>query len=386
MIRRPPRSTLERSSAASDVYKRQRTTSVDVITHVRGMRREIAAQAGAREAARLRGVDVDALLSELTTCIAARRDGDRVLAVIRGSALNQDGRSNGLTAPNGPAQEDVVAQALARAGLKPSQVGYVEAHGPGTVPGDQARVQDLTTVLERAGAGTQESALGSIKSMIGHTKATAGVAGLMKASLALHHRVLPATLGVTRPNPKADFPHSPLYVNSETRPWIRPTSHPRRAGVSAFGFGGTDFHLALEEYDGDFLAGSPAMIGRIPAGLLIWRAASRVELLASVDGLLAQLEAGAEPSLADLAYSLSVGDNTHRGTALAIVAESIADLVAKLRTARGVVVGELSRQHLPVGIHFADGGFATDHQVAFVFPGQGSVSYTHLTLPTSDLV
>ncbi|HBY46339.1 MAG TPA: hypothetical protein DEG70_08810, partial [Chloroflexi bacterium] len=121
------------------------------------------------------------------------------------------------------------------------------AHGTGTVAGDQAEVQALTTVLERAGAGTQESALGSIKSMIGHTKATAGVAGLMKASLALHHRVLPATLGVTRPNPKADFPHSPLYVNSETRPWIRPTSHPRRAGVSAFGFGGTDFHLALEE-------------------------------------------------------------------------------------------------------------------------------------------
>ena len=302
----------------------------------------------------------------------AERDGDRVYAVIQGVGAASDGRDRSMTAPRPEGQMRALDRAYAHAGYSPATVGLFEAHGTGTVAGDQAEVQALTTVLERAGAGTQESALGSIKSMIGHTKATAGVAGLMKASLALHHRVLPATLGVTRPNPKADFPHSPLYVNSETRPWIRPTSHPRRAGVSAFGFGGTDFHLALEEYDGDFLAGSPAMIGRIPAELLIWRAASRVELLASVDGLLAQLEAGTEPSLADLAYSLSVGDNTHRGTALAIVAESIADLVAKLRTARGVVVGELSRQHLPVGIHFADGGFATDHQVAFVFPGQGS--------------
>ncbi|HMM40682.1 MAG TPA: beta-ketoacyl synthase N-terminal-like domain-containing protein, partial [Thermomicrobiales bacterium] len=302
----------------------------------------------------------------------AERDGDRIYAVIQGVGAASDGRDRSMTAPRPEGQMRALDRAYAHAGYSPATVGLFEAHGTGTVAGDQAEVEALATVLERSGAATQGSALGSVKSMIGHTKATAGVAGLMKAALALHHRVLPPTLGVTRPNPKADFPHSPLYVNSETRPWIRSGSHPRRAGVSAFGFGGTDFHLALEEYQGDFLGGPAAMVGRMPAELLIWRGNSRGDLTTAVDRLLAQLDAGATPSLADLAYSLYLDLPKAGGPTLAIVAESLGDLAAKLRVAREVIQSPADRQHLPSGVHFAEQGYALDRQVAFVFPGQGS--------------
>ena len=141
--------------------------------------------------------------------------------------------------------------------------------------------------------------------MIGHTKATAGVAGLVKAALALHHRVLPPTIGVTEPNPEARFDESPFYVNSEARPWIRGAEpHPRRAGVSAFGFGGTDFHIVLEEYTGDPLCARRGAVDRWPAELLVWRG-TRSEITAAVEELGAELAGGAEPALADVAFTLA---------------------------------------------------------------------------------
>lgn len=302
----------------------------------------------------------------------AERDGDRIYAVIQGIGAASDGRDRSMTAPRPEGQMLALDRAYAHAGYSPASVGLFEAHGTGTVAGDQAEVQSLTTVLGRADAAPQSSALGSVKSMIGHTKATAGVAGLIKATLALHHRVLPPTLGVNRPNPKAGFPDSPLYVNTESRPWVEDSSHPRRAGVSAFGFGGTDFHIALEEYLGDFLDGQPSIVGRLPAELFAWRRASRAELMASIDGTLAQLDAGATPALADLAYSVNLAMPAGGGPTLAIVAESLADLAAKLRTSRDVLLAQASRQHLPTGVHFADEGFAPAGRVAFGFPGQGS--------------
>ncbi len=303
----------------------------------------------------------------------AERDGDRIYAVIQGIGAASDGRDRSMTAPRPEGQMRALDRAYAHAGYSPATVGLFEAHGTGTVAGDQAEVEALATVLDRAGAATQGTALGSVKSMIGHTKATAGVAGLMKAALALHHRVLPPTLGVTRPNPKADFPNSPLYVNTETRPWVQGSAaHPRRAGVSAFGFGGTDFHLALEEYSDAYLGGPAAMVGRMPAELLVWRGGSRADLVAGVDNLLVQLDAGANPSLADLAYTLNLTESPVGGPMLAIVAESVPDLAAKLRVARDVLGGDARRQHMPNGVHFAEEGFALDRQVAFLFPGQGS--------------
>src|SRR5262249_3596844 len=147
-------------------------------------------------------------------------------------------------------------RAYLKAGFSPATVGLVEAHGTGTVAGDQAEVTTLKRVFDAHGAARQACAIGSVEAVIRHTKGTAGaaggpegVAGVQKVALALHHKVLPPTLHVEKPNPKAAFDTSPFYVNAELRPWIgAPSGEPRRAGVSAFGFGGTNFHAVLEEH------------------------------------------------------------------------------------------------------------------------------------------
>src|SRR5205085_6571573 len=202
----------------------------------------------------------------------AERDGDRVYAVIRGVGASSDGKAKGLTAPRAEGQVLALQRAYAKAGISPTTVGLFEAHGTGTVVGDRTEALALSTFLDRAGAAPQSAAIGSVKSMIGHTKASAGVAGIAKVALALYHKVLPPTLGVTQPNPKARFGEGPLYVNSETRPWVHgDPDQPRRAGVSAFGFGGTNFHVVVEEYSGDFMP-RPAASRRWPSELLVWSA------------------------------------------------------------------------------------------------------------------
>src|SRR5215216_5632330 len=150
----------------------------------------------------------------------------------------------------------------------------------------------ISAVYTEGGAASQGGAIGAVESMIGHTKATAGVAGLIKAALALHHKVLPPTNGVTTPNHKADFPSSPFYVNTELRPWIHAAEHhPRRAAVSAFGFGGTNFHLVLEEYTAGFMPPDEPALDPWPAELCVFRAGSRAELAAQVEAVVTALEA-----------------------------------------------------------------------------------------------
>src|SRR5207253_3512527 len=149
-------------------------------------------------------------------------------------------------------------------------VGLVEAHGTGTVVGDQTEAQALGRVFRDAGGLPQSCALGSVKSMIGHSKCAAGLAGLIKAAFALHHKVLPPTL-VEAPNPKANLDGGPLYLNTEARPWVHGAEHPRTAGVSAFGFGGTNFHTVLEEYTSDYLNRPSAGFRRWPAAPFVWR-------------------------------------------------------------------------------------------------------------------
>ncbi|MEP6491995.1 MAG: beta-ketoacyl synthase N-terminal-like domain-containing protein [bacterium] len=177
----------------------------------------------------------------------AQRDGDRVLAVIRGSAVNQDGRSNGITAPNGPAQQAVIRAAHANAGTSPPAVSYVEAHGTGTVLGDPIEVESLAAVLGAGRSDGQPLLVGSVKTNIGHTEAAAGVAGLIKTVLALHHREIPPSLHFRTPNPLIawdEFPY--LRVATSVTPWAAQDGR-RIAGVSAFGFGGTNAHVVLEE-------------------------------------------------------------------------------------------------------------------------------------------
>jgi acyl transferase domain-containing protein/acyl carrier protein len=176
----------------------------------------------------------------------AKRDGDRILAAVRGSAINQDGRSAGLTAPNGPAQESVMRDALAAARLEGSDIGYVEAHGTGTSLGDPIEVRAVGRVLGEGRDPKTPLLIGSVKTNIGHLESAAGVAGFIKVVLSLRHEAIPKHLNFNRPNPFIDWANLPVAVADETKPW--PTSaRPRRAGVSSFGFSGTNAHVILEE-------------------------------------------------------------------------------------------------------------------------------------------
>ena len=182
----------------------------------------------------------------------AERDGDKVYAVIRGIGTSSDGRSKSVYAPVPEGQARALRKAYEVAGYGPETVDLVEAHGTATKAGDAAEIKGLKMVFEESGRKDRQwCALGSIKSQIGHTKAAAGAAGLIKIVLALHHKILPPTIKITKPTKQADFPNSPFYVNSEARPWVHAALHPRRASVSSFGFGGSNFHMTCEEYVGD---------------------------------------------------------------------------------------------------------------------------------------
>lgn len=185
----------------------------------------------------------------------ARRDGDRIWAVIRGSAVNSDGRSNGITAPNPRAQEAVLRAAYQAAGVDPAEVDYVEAHGTGTPLGDPIEAAALGVVLG-AGAGRKPERpllVGSVKTNLGHLEAAAGITGLIKVVVAMTHGLIPATLHFDAPSPHIRFDETGLRVVAEPRPWPRVAGRPALAGVSGFGFGGTNAHVVLQEWSGDEL-------------------------------------------------------------------------------------------------------------------------------------
>ncbi len=299
----------------------------------------------------------------------AERDGDRIYAVIKGVGSSSDGRDKSLTAPRPAGQIRALERAYRQAGFSPATVGLIEAHGTGTKVGDKSEVESLSTHFEAAGAAPGSCAIGSVKSLIGHTKATAGVASLVKVALALYHKTLPPTL-VETPNSKARFGENPFYVNSETRPWLDGIAgHPRRAGVSAFGFGGTNFHVAVEEYTGAYLPAQPAA-QTWPSELLLFRAPTREGLRDLLTAVAAGIDRGARPALRDLAYSLA-GSGVAALT-VAIVATSLDDLRPKLQTALDTLSTSATALRDPRGIYFDEQQLAREGKVAFLFPGQGS--------------
>lgn len=178
----------------------------------------------------------------------AERDGDAIYAVIRGIGGASDGRGKGITAPNPVGQKFAIERAWKNAGLSPATAGLVEGHGTSTRVGDVVEVESLAAIFAEADASRGSIALGSVKSNIGHLKSAAGAAGILKTALALRHRVLPPSLNFHQPNPNLDFEKLPFRVNTECRPWETKDGTARRAGVSAFGFGGTNFHIVLEEH------------------------------------------------------------------------------------------------------------------------------------------
>jgi acyl transferase domain-containing protein/NAD(P)-dependent dehydrogenase (short-subunit alcohol dehydrogenase family) len=302
----------------------------------------------------------------------AERDGDRIYAVIKGLGASSDGRAKGLTAPRPEGQIRALRRAYAKAGVSPATVGYIEAHGTGTAAGDLAEFEALSEVFREAGAERRTCALGSVKSLIGHTKCAAGLAGLINAALALHYRVLPPTIGVNRPNPRVDFDASPFHISAQTRPWLHSDpAEPRRAGVSAFGFGGTNFHAVLEAYEMGPLPTTAPHRGW-PAELLVWKAPDRASLSAELARLARTIEGSVAFTLRDLVFTLFTAlDDTSLGPlTLAIVASSFDDLRTKLAEARRRLGGTETAWHDPRGIVFAERPVAG--KLAFLFPGQGA--------------
>jgi acyl transferase domain-containing protein len=178
----------------------------------------------------------------------AERDKDNIYAVLRGIAGSSDGKGKGITAPNPVGQKLAVERAWRNAGVSPTAGTLIEGHGTSTKVGDVVETQSMAEVLSSFNLPVGSVALGSVKSNIGHLKGAAGAAGLLKAVLALRDKVLPPSVNCPRPNPDIDFAHSSLYVNTELKPWTVAANGVRRAGLSAFGFGGTNFHAVLEEY------------------------------------------------------------------------------------------------------------------------------------------
>ncbi|HRY42544.1 MAG TPA: SDR family oxidoreductase [Thermoanaerobaculia bacterium] len=301
----------------------------------------------------------------------AERDGDRIYAVIRGVGSSSDGRSKSVYAPVPSGQALALRRAYELAGYGPETVELLEAHGTGTKAGDVAEFEGLRLVFDAAGREDRQwCALGSVKSQIGHTKAAAGAAGLFKAVLALHHGVLPPTIKVDAPNPKLGLPESPFYLSTKARPWVRDARHPRRASVSAFGFGGSNFHVALEEYRGP--APRAARFGTLAKELVVVCGDTPAQV-ASKARELAKERAGVAGAsgLAALARESQEGYRPGASARLAVLAADGDDLARKLlEAAKRIEAAPKEAFSLPDGTAYGAG--PCEGKVAFLFPGQGS--------------
>ena len=295
----------------------------------------------------------------------AERDGDRIYAVIKGVGASSDGRAKGLTAPLPAGQKRAVSRAYAQAGYDPASVELFEAHGTGTVAGDKAELETVSGALRAAGAPPRNSAIGSVKTLIGHTKAAAGLAGLIKVTLGLHNRVLPPHALVDDPNSVFEDETSPLYLSQSARPWITAPGNARRAGVSSFGFGGTNFHVALEEYT-DSLAPAAAPDPGVDLTPFVFAAASRTDLAAKI----AKIGQTEMKSLRALALK-ALGQPGAGMFRLGFMAASTDDFAAKIAKSQTFLGSDA--MSAPDGLHYSQAPrLLTGGKLAYVFPGQGS--------------
>ncbi|HYW19655.1 MAG TPA: SDR family NAD(P)-dependent oxidoreductase [Nodularia sp. (in: cyanobacteria)] len=296
------------------------------------------------------------LLKRLSDAIA---DHDHIYAVIKGSAINNDGSSKvGYTAPSVNGQADAIAEAIALADVEPETITYIETHGTGTALGDPIEISALTNVFRAETDKKGFCAVGSVKTNIGHLDAAAGVTGLIKTALALQHKLIPPSLNFEQPNPEIDFVNSPFYVNTKLKKW-NANSTPRRAGVSSLGIGGTNAHVILEE--------APSLREQVSRGageqgreyqLLVLSAKSDSALETATQNLVQHLKQNPELNLADVAYTLQVGRAVfnHRRV---VVSQSITDAITTLE----------NPDHQQVLTHFQE---PNQRSITFMFPGQGA--------------
>jgi acyl transferase domain-containing protein len=297
----------------------------------------------------------------------AERDGDRVYAVLKGVGSGSDGRAMGLTAPRAEGQRRALERAYRNAGVAPSRIGLVEAHGTGTVVGDRTELTTITQVFTEGGAAPGSCVLGSVKSQIGHTKCAAGMAGLIKTALAVHTGVLPPTR-ISRPNPAWNPDESPFVFRTEPTPWTEPAEE-RTAAVSAFGFGGTNFHLVLSGHRTAEL--NRHALAAWPAELFLVRGADHTAAVRQIQRLrtlLSTNDAGGRPwALRDFARTVAGWSALDASPVrLAFVAGDLDELT---RLVNAVSVGETPDDVL-IGQDWPGG--PNDDTVAVLFPGQGS--------------
>ncbi len=292
-----------------------------------------------------------------------------IYAVLRGIGASSDGRAKSIYAPRAEGQELALRRAYDQAGYDPSTVDLIEAHGTATAAGDAAEVDALHAIFDTDSQSTPSScALGSIKSQIGHAKAAAGAAGLFKALMAIHHKTLPPTIGVQQPNPDLNLQDGPFYLNTEARPWFTAHDHPRRAGVSAFGFGGTNVHVTLEAYEGP--APNPPRLRSWSHELLLLSAPDPQSLLQACQDLSARATDNAD--LAEIALQTHRQFEPTHPARLALITQSTSALRRTLGAASDKISTAPERSFsIPDGtLHY--GWQRHPGKVAFLFPGQGS--------------
>ena len=300
----------------------------------------------------------------------AVRDGDNIRAVIRGSAVNQDGLTNGISAPNGPSQQAVIRQALANAGVTPDDISYIETHGTGTSLGDPIEVKSIKAVLKKRNF-EQPCYLGSVKTNIGHLEAVAGIAGLIKTVLAVQHKEIPPHLNLNKINPLISLEKTPLSIPTELQPW-QPQNGRCVAGVSSFGFGGTNAHVVLEEAPlGQRSRGAGERRsrgaeeqrgrGKLPCHLLVLSAKSEKALRELAQRYEDYLQEHSEICLADICFTASTG-RSHFEHRLAVVGQESSDIQTQLRDFRSGNAPHLYNKKLT----------QRTSKIAFLFTGQGS--------------
>lgn len=299
----------------------------------------------------------------------AVRDGDRVYAVLKGVGSASDGRGNAIYAPDSDGQAKAIRRAYEIAGVTPDTIELVEAHGTGTAVGDATEARGLRSVYDASERARPWCAIGSVKSQIGHTKAAAGVAGLIKAALALHHKVLPPTIKVDRPVDELGAEsEAPFYLGDAARPWLARADHPRRAGISSFGFGGSNFHCVLEEAQAE--KATPDWTGEVQIVAL-----SGADSAALRDAL-SPWQKGREWSWSELrdraAATRRAFDATARARLVFVVHRTETNLAATVRNLRAMLEsrGDGEGWTTPDGAACAYG--SPRGKLAFIFPGQGA--------------
>ncbi|WP_102796139.1 type I polyketide synthase [Bowmanella denitrificans] len=314
----------------------------------------------------------------------AQRDGDRIYAVIKSVAGSSDGRAKSIFAPRMEGQVLAVKRAYEAAGVKPGDIELVEAHGTGTLSGDQTELSSLLSVFAEHDVLPQSVAVGSIKSQIGHTRCAAGAASAIKTALGLHHKILPATINVDQPNKLLTGPDCPIYVNTLNRPWIRhQKAGPRRAAISAFGFGGTNYHMVLEEYQHE--QSGPYRLNNVP-DVVVLQGRDGQDVQEQVQSWLTRLNGEDVEVAYDELVRQSPQLNEQLCARLTFATENSAQAISALTAAQQQLndISDNTWEH-PLGVYFhpSVNNKTAQGKVVALFPGQGS-QYVNMALHTAN--